>query len=453
MPREIRLFKIKFMENNQFNFFKSPELNSILKPLREERIVKIEKYETKQLAKELEIGIFGWYAVCPSNELKQDKIYFFSLYDQPLLIFRDKKNNVRCVKNVCPHRGASFYEGSLENNELTCPYHGARFNSDGNCQNLGRLTCSHIIDSNYENYAKKIHLSQYKTLEKDDYIFINYSQEPKTDLKQLIEIKPINKHELSNNGFKIDEYVSEEVLVDFKCDWTRIVENHLDILHIFWVHGDTIPDKDVNKNFLVSFQQKITINEDYIESIYYYKDNPEDEFIRIRFIPPGRILIYKGEPQKSRYLQVLDHIPLGNNKARVLVRHYRKFMKNNVLNNLILFKEIQRRTFYKIFNEDYMILKTQTYNHKVGLIKNDEIKLLGEDRIIKYYWDWYKKSEEKHDPWKYSKKIENNMDVYDKIIFKYPPEIKRLEILNNFKIIRKTFLTYASPLILFLLIF
>tara|TARA_B100001029_G_scaffold174139_1_gene173888 strand:+ start:494 stop:703 length:210 start_codon:yes stop_codon:yes gene_type:complete len=69
------------MENNQFNFFKSPELNSILKPLREERIVKIEKYETKQLSKELKIGIFGWYAVCPSHELKQDKIYFFSLYD------------------------------------------------------------------------------------------------------------------------------------------------------------------------------------------------------------------------------------------------------------------------------------------------------------------------------------------------------------------------------------
>ena len=29
-----------------------------------------------------------------------------------------------------------------------------------------------------------------------------------------------------------------------------------------------------------------------------------------------------------------------------------------------------------------MILKTQTYNHNMGFISKDEIKLLGEDRII-----------------------------------------------------------------------
>jgi len=29
-----------------------------------------------------------------------------------------------------------------------------------------------------------------------------------------------------------------------------------------------------------------------------------------------------------------------------------------------------------------MILKTQTYNHDMGFISKDEIKLLGEDRII-----------------------------------------------------------------------
>ena len=94
-------------------------------------------------------------------------------------------------------------------------------------------------------------------------------------------------------------------------------------------------------------------------------------------------------------LQVLDHIPLGNNKARVIVRHYRKFLKNKLLNNLMLFKENQKKIFYKIFDEDYMILKTQTYNHNMGFISKDEIKLFGEDRIINYFWKWYKKSEDK----------------------------------------------------------
>ena len=439
------------MENRQINFFKSRDFNSVLKPFKEERVVKIEKLEIRNNVNNLNIGVYGWYAICSSKELEKNNLYYFSMYDEPLLLYRDEKNNIRCIKNICPHRGASFYGGSLINGELTCPYHGAKFSSEGSCQNIDRLTCSHIVDNNYSNYAKRIHLSQYKVLEKDNYIFVNFSDKAETNLNKFTEEVSIYNYDLNANGFSLNEYVSEEVLVDFRCDWSRIIENHLDILHIFWVHGDTIPDKEVNKNVLVSFNQKININSNNIESIYYYKNNPRKEFIRIKYIPPGRILIYKGDPSNSRYVQVLDHIPLGDNKARVIVRHYRKFLKNKILNNLILFNEIQKKTFYKIFNEDYMILKTQTYNHKLGLIKNDEIKLLGEDRIIKYFWEWYKKSEDKDSPWKYrNHKIQPN--VYDEIIFKYPPEIKKLEIFNNLTIIRKIFIRYAAPLIFLLLI-
>ena len=76
------------------------------------------------------------------------------------------------------------------------------------------------------------------------------------DLNNFKDDALISNYELTANGFSVKDSVSEEVLVDFKCDWSRIIENHLDILHIFWVHGDTIPDKDVNKNVLVSFNQK-----------------------------------------------------------------------------------------------------------------------------------------------------------------------------------------------------
>ena len=76
---------------------------------------------------------------------------------------------------------------------------------------------------------------------------------------------------------------------------------------------------------------------------------------------------------------------------------------------------------------------------------------MGEDRIINYFWKWYKKSEDKDKPWKNINKTQN-LDVYDKVILKYPPEIKRLEILNNLDIIRKTFVRFAAPLIFFILI-
>ena len=439
------------MENKQINFFKSKGLNTVVKPFEKGSVVKIDSFDIRENQKDLNIGLFGWYAICPSKELKINTLHYFSLYDEPLVLYRDEHKNVRCIKNICPHRGASFFGGTLSNGVITCPYHGAKFSPEGSCQNLDRITCSHIVDNNYDNYAKKIHLSQYKALEKDEYIFVHFSKKSETDLNNISEDLPISNYQLSDNGFSPEDYVSEEVLVDFKCDWSRIIENHLDILHLFWVHGDTIPDKDVNKNVLVSFKQKINITPKYIESIYFYKNDPSKEFIRIKYIPPGRILIYKGNPSVCRYLQVLDHIPLGNNKARVIVRHYRKFLKNKLLNNLLLFKETQRKIFYKIFDEDYMILKTQTYNHKLGFIKKDEIKLLGEDRIINYFWKWYKKSEEKDSPWKNIDKAEN-YSVYDNVILKYPPEIKNLEVMNNIDIIRKTFVRFAAPLLIFMLI-
>ena len=439
------------MENRQINFFKSKDFNTVLKPFKKGTVVKIDTYEARESQNELNIGLYGWYAICPSKELRKNKLYYFSLYDEPLVLYRDEHKKVRCIKNICPHRGASFYGGSISNGEITCPYHGAKFSSGGSCQNLDRITCSHIVDNNYNNYAKRIHLSQYKAIENDNYIFVYFSKKSETDLNNINdEATPFINYELTNYGFNPEEFVYEEVLVDFKCDWSRIIENHLDILHIFWVHGDTIPDKDVNKNVLVSFNQKININQKYIESIYFYKNNPTKEFIRIKYIPPGRILIYKGDPSISRYLQVLDHIPLGDNKSRVIVRHYRKFLKNKILNNLILFKETQKKIFYKIFDEDYMILKTQTYNHKLGLIKNDEIKLLGEDRIINYFWKWYKKSEDKDYPWKNIN--QHNTDVYDEIILKYPPEIKKLEVINNINIVRKVLIRFGAPLLFFLLL-
>ena len=93
------------------------------------------------------------------------------------------------------------------------------------------------------------------------------------------------------------------------------------------------------------------------------------------------------------------------------------------------------------------------YNNEKLARKNAKelIKLLGEDRIINYFWKWYKKSEDKDEPWKNINKIQN-LDVYDKVILKYPPEIKKLEIANNIDIIRKTFVRFAAPLIFFMLI-
>ena len=135
------------MDNRQINFFKSKDLNTVLKPFKKGTVVNIDSLDVRESPNELKIGLFGWYSICPSKELKKNKLYYFSLYDEPLVLYRDENENVRCIKNICPHRGASFFEGTLSEGVITCPYHGAKFSSGGSCQNLDRITCRYIVDN------------------------------------------------------------------------------------------------------------------------------------------------------------------------------------------------------------------------------------------------------------------------------------------------------------------
>ena len=353
------------------------------------------------------------------------------MFNEPLIIYKDKNSKVKCIKDLCPHRGASFMGGEIKDGELVCPYHGARFSPDGECTNLDRITCNHIVDTNYDNYAKKIHLYQYPCREQDGYIYIYYSGKAKTNLSEFNIESEFNNTLPDTYGFKIAEYAYEEVTVDFKCDWSRIIENHLDILHIFWVHGDTIPDKDVSKNVITSFNQEIIRDSHQIESKYNHKDSSKGEFITIKFIPPGRVVIYKGNPKTARYVQVLDHIPLADNRARVIVRHYRKFLKNKILTKLIMFKQLQHKLFYKVFSEDYLILRTQTFNHQMGYIEKDNVKLLGEDKMVQYYWDWLQSAMNKEKPWELHKIKANTNAIHEDLGMLYPPENPKLSIKNQ----------------------
>ena len=62
------------MENKQINFFKAKDINTVLKPFKKGTAVNIDKLEDRGRQKELNIGLYGWYAICPSKELKKTRL-------------------------------------------------------------------------------------------------------------------------------------------------------------------------------------------------------------------------------------------------------------------------------------------------------------------------------------------------------------------------------------------
>jgi len=57
--------------------------------------------------------------------------YLPGLYDEPLLFARDLHDELRCLSNVCTHRGNLIVEGEWSLETLRCRYHGRRFHLDG----------------------------------------------------------------------------------------------------------------------------------------------------------------------------------------------------------------------------------------------------------------------------------------------------------------------------------
>src|SRR5258708_7265991 len=51
--------------------------------------------------------------------------------DEPLLLSKDKENKIRCLSNVCTHRGNLLVTEKCKVNQLVCKYHGRRFGMDG----------------------------------------------------------------------------------------------------------------------------------------------------------------------------------------------------------------------------------------------------------------------------------------------------------------------------------
>ena len=366
-------------------------------------------------------SLLGWYAVSTTQALRADEIVYFSLFNEQLALFRDKSFEPKCIKDFCPHRGPSFRGGELIDGEIICPYHGARFGKDIDSQGQ-RITCQHIVDSSYDNYAKRIHLCQYPCIEKAGYIYVYYAGKARKDLDDFEPIPGLDHLLPETYGFQCSRYAYEEALLDFKCDWDRIIENHLDVLHIFWMHGKSLPGNDVNRDTLASFSQVFKKSRQSIQSKYAYKSDEGGEFITQIFVPPGRIFMFRGSPDKARYIQVLDHIPLAPNRARVIVRHYRSFLRNRFLSNLILFSHSQHRTFYRIFLEDYLVLQTQSFSQQMGYMSNRNLRLLSEDKMIQHFWDWHQRALSSEKPWTLHPVVENVNSVYSDIPMIYPPE-------------------------------
>ena len=77
-----------------------------------------------------------WQVACREEELAAPGAFVeYRIADQSILVVRSGPDEIRAYYNSCRHRGTRLAHGcgALADDQITCPFHGWRWNLDGSC--------------------------------------------------------------------------------------------------------------------------------------------------------------------------------------------------------------------------------------------------------------------------------------------------------------------------------
>ena len=190
-------------------------------------------YTQQKFYEEAKEKIFApsWQFVGDAEKVKEaGDTYPFALLEnylnEPLLLTKDKQNQLHCLSNVCTHRGNLVVYESCKLNQLKCRYHGRLFSLDGKFISMPEF-------KEVENFpTKNDDLHKLPLFEWGNLLFTSLaSHKPQDffgDMTQRMEWFPVN-----DLRFRAD--LSKDYFVD--ANWALYCENYLEGFHIPFVHA------------------------------------------------------------------------------------------------------------------------------------------------------------------------------------------------------------------------
>ena len=162
----------------------------------------------------------------------------FDLLGIPLIIIRDKKNQVRVFHNVCSHRGYKLIQETCSlKNVLRCPYHSWSYDFEGNLIATPHL--GGINKHDHDDFDKsKSGLKEVRTTIWLDLIMVNISE---NELPFNEYIKPLEDR-WSAFWTKEDQKLIVHAEdygyfnLEAKCNWKFAIENYCESYHLPFVH-------------------------------------------------------------------------------------------------------------------------------------------------------------------------------------------------------------------------
>ena len=137
-------------------------------PLDLDRLKLINKLPSKS-EKDLASFNSGWYKIGRSEAFKEGKLLGVDSFPLRLVVWRGIDKKINALNAYCPHMGADLSCGKLVQEGLICPFHGWRWDRDGNC--------NHIPYSDL--VPERAKTKRWNSLEENEHVFIWYDSDGK----------------------------------------------------------------------------------------------------------------------------------------------------------------------------------------------------------------------------------------------------------------------------------
>ena len=298
-----------------------------------------------------EIGglINYWHIIALSDEVGRNQSLKTKIYGHSILVWKDSAGALFAVSDCCLHKRSPLKVADYQTNELVCPYHGWRYDAQGN---LSEVPSSPHLD------IAKLNCTLQTFAVREAYGFVWIFLNPKVEAEAValpVDEEPIRAWGSTSLSYLFD--TTEELLI----------ENFMDATHTPFAHKGLI--RGHGEKVLHTVKLSSTAHGVLAE----YSETEENVGLGLRFLLGKKLkTLHLDEFLLPNLVKVDYHInavhrfsafiactPLEEGKTKAFIRLSYNFKGYN-----FLVKSLLPRMARKVLEQDYEITKKQYDNQQ-----------------------------------------------------------------------------------------
>ncbi|RJF94720.1 aromatic ring-hydroxylating dioxygenase subunit alpha [Oleomonas cavernae] len=175
----------------------------------------------------------GWLCLAHVSQLKTAGSYLaLDLFDEPLLVVRDKAGEIRVLSRVCAHRAMDIMPDAPASGKvglLVCPYHRWVYNLDGSLRGCSQM--QHAASFDKRDWP----LASFRSEVWHGFVFVNFDGQAEPLEQQYADFaRAIAPWQVAEMEIAID------MAWDCPFNWKVMIENWMESYHHIGAHSKTL---------------------------------------------------------------------------------------------------------------------------------------------------------------------------------------------------------------------